>query len=64
VAVVGNPVGGQAVSRAHQDLQVFDVRGGDMLQRQVEHRLMVGGGVRASVPRPQRPPRASRVSSA
>ena len=39
--------------RAHQDLQALDVLGRDLRERQVQHRLMVGGGVRAGVPRTQ-----------
>ena len=38
---------------AHEDLDALDVLGRDLRERQVEHRHVVGGGVRAGVARPQ-----------
>src|SRR5215212_9532740 len=52
-AVVDEAVRGAGGIRAHQDLDALDVLGRDLLKRQVQHRLMVGGGVRAGVARPQ-----------
>ncbi len=41
--------------RAHQDLQCLDMLGRDLLKRPVQHRHMIIGGVRASVPGAQQP---------
>ena len=52
-AVVGQVVRGAGGVCAHQDLDALDVLGRDLLKRPVEHRHVVGGGVRAGVPRPE-----------
>ena len=53
-AVVNQTMRGAGRVRAHQDLQSLDVPGRDLRQRQVQHRHMILGGVRASVPGPQK----------
>ena len=52
-AVVNETVRRAGRVRAHQDLQRLDVLGRDLRQRQVQHRLVIIGGVRAGVPGPQ-----------
>ena len=42
-----------AESARTRTFDALDVLGRDLLKRQVQHRLMVGGGVRAGVARPQ-----------
>ena len=49
-AVVDQTVRRAGGIRAHQDLQRLDVLGRDLRQRPVDHRDMIGGGVRAGVP--------------
>jgi hypothetical protein len=49
-AVVDQAVRGAGRVGAHEDLDLLDVLGGDLLERPVEHRDVVGGGVRAGVP--------------
>jgi hypothetical protein len=38
---------------AHEDLDLLNVRAGDLLKRAVKHRDVIGHGVRAGVARPQ-----------
>ena len=59
-AVVGQLVRRAGAVRADQDLDALDVLGRDLRERQVEHRLVIGGGVRAGVPGPEH--RAERLA--
>ena len=52
-AVVDQPMRSAGRVSAHQDLDRLDVPIGELLKREVQDRLMIGGGVRAGVPRPQ-----------
>ena len=52
-AVISRLVRGASPVRAHQDLDPLDVLGGNLGKRPVEHDLMIGGGIRSRVARPE-----------
>ena len=52
-AVVNETMRSAGGVRADQDLQSLDVLGRDLRQRPVQHSLVIIGGVRAGVPRPE-----------
>ena len=50
MAVIGGLVRRAGRVRANQDLHALDVLDGDLRKRQVDHRLVIGGGIRPGVP--------------
>ena len=62
-APVGQLMASAGAVDPHQDLDALDVLGGDLRECLVDHRDLIGGGVRAGVPGTQPPGDASPVSS-
>ena len=53
MAVIGRVVCRAGRVGSDQDLDALDQLAGDLREREIDHRHMIGGGVRAGVSRPQ-----------